>query len=120
MVLRKRIGIGAYPEEIANLRLQILDLDEEISVVWEYIQGLEAETERQIAFDDSLKNEVQRKAFRVKLQLEDREWLEATTNLKQLKRKRKELEIELEQVCNQFSLAKLAERRQIAELEVSA
>lgn len=109
-----------YPDAIARLQRQILDLDQHLIGLTESVKIFEAEIDKAIAFDATLKNEAQRKARRIELQQTDGNYYAASRLLKETKEKRETLAIELELLRNQFSILKLEKREAIARLEATA
>lgn len=109
-----------YPDAIAHLQRQILDLDQHLIGLVESVKIFEAEIDKEIAFDATLKNEAQRKARRIELQQTDGDYYAASRLLKETKEKREMLAIELELLRNQFSILKLEKREAIARLEAEA
>lgn len=106
-----------YPQAIAHIQRQILDLDQNLIGLTESVKIFEAEIDKVIAFDTSLKNDTQRKAKRIELQQTDGDFYSASLLLKQTKKKRNSVEIDLELLRNQFSVLKLEKREAIARLE---
>lgn len=111
--------LSDYPEKIANLQRQILNLDQKLISLVESVRIFEAEIDKAIAFDSSLKNEIQRKTKRIELQQSDSDYYQASRILKQSKEKRELLAIELELARNVFGLLKLEKREAIAHLEAN-
>lgn len=109
-----------YPEAIARIQRQILDLDQHLIGLTESVKIFEAEIDKAIAFDVTLKNEAQRKARRIELQQTDGDYYTASRLLKETKEKRELLHIELELLRNQFAILKLEKREAITRLEVEA
>jgi hypothetical protein len=112
--------LSEYPEVIARLQYQILDLDQLIISLAESVKIFEAEIDKQIAFDSNLKNDAQRKARRIELQQTDGDYYTASRQLLETKSKRDLLQIQLELVKNQFSVLKLEKREAIARAEAMA
>lgn len=106
-----------YPQVIAKLQRQILGLDQKLIGMTESVKIFEAEIDKAIAFDLTLKNDAQRKARRIELQQTDGDYYQASRLLKETKEKRELLAIELELARNQFSILKLEKREAIARLE---
>lgn len=107
-----------YPDAIARIQRQILDLDQHLIGLTESVKIFEAEIDKAIAFDVTLKNEAQRKARRIELQQTDGDYYAASRLLKETKEKRETLAIELELLRNQFAILKLEKHEVIARLEV--
>ena len=109
--------LSDYPTAIAKLQRQILELDQEIITLSESVSLFASLIDKAIAFDTSLKNEAQRKATKLERQQDDPDYYEASTALKEAKRKRDQLGIELDLLRSQFSVAKLEARSAIVHLE---
>lgn len=107
-----------YPDAIARIQRQVLDLDQHLIGLTESVKIFEAEIDKEIAFDATLKNEAQRKARRIELQQTDGDYYAASRLLKETKEKREMLAIELELLRNQFAILKLEKREAIARLEI--
>ena len=73
------------------------------------------EVEKAIASDETLKNDTQRKAKRLELQLKS-DYSQMVSDILKAKDKISNLEIELNLVNNRFSVAKLRSRFEIANL----
>jgi hypothetical protein len=111
--------LAEYPEAIARLQYQILDLDQRVISLAESVKVFEAEIDKQIAFDSTLKNDSQRKARRIELQQTDGDYYTASRQLLETKSKRDLLQIQLSLVQNQFSVLKLEKREAIAQVEAT-
>ena len=109
--------LADYPQKIAQLQRQILDLDQNIIGISESVKIFEAEIDKQIAFDATLKNDAQRKSRRIELQQTDGDYYQSSCLLKQKKEQRELLAIELELLRNQFSILKLELREAIVRTE---
>lgn len=112
--------LADYPQAIAKLQRQILDLDQSLISLSESVKIFEAEIDKAIAFDASLKNDTQRKAQRIQMQQTDGDYYQSSLLLKQTKEKRDSLAIDLEFLRNQFSILKLEKREAIAQLEAQS
>lgn len=112
--------LNQYPEAIASLQRQILELDQHIISLTESVKIFEAEIDKAIAFDSSLKNDAQRKAKKIEMQQSDGDYYQSSRLLKETKEKRDSLAIDLELVRNCFTVAKLEKREAIATLENAA
>lgn len=109
-----------YPEAIANVQRQLLKADEKIRQFNESVGWAETAIDRQIAFDQSLKNDAQRKARKAELLQTDEVYIEAAIALKHAQDRRAELLIELERLRNWFSILKLEIKAAIAQRELEA
>jgi hypothetical protein len=111
--------LNQYPKAIAEIESKILAASREVEIQIERISFLDGEIEAEIAADLSLKNEQNRKAKRLELQQQP-DYLEALAKLKEVKEQKERLTIELNQLRNEFSVAKLETRMTIAQLEATA
>ncbi len=71
----------------------------------------------QVAFDPELKNEQQRKAKKAEMLRQSGDYEEFNNYLAKNSFKRSHLEIQLEQLKNEFATLKLSKREQIARME---
>jgi hypothetical protein len=109
-----------YPIAIAKLQRQTLKLDQRLCTLRESVAFCLSAIDRQIAFDQSLKNDAQRKAKRVELMESDSDYIQALLELRQAEDRKAELDIDLQLLRNQFSLLKLERREAIAAMELQA
>lgn len=108
-----------YPQAIARAAEKHLQASQEVEIQSELLDFLTGEIEAAIADNPNLKNEQQRKAKRLALTQEP-DYLAAKIALKQALFKRERLQIRLNLLRNQFAVAKLEARLQIAQLEAVA
>jgi seryl-tRNA synthetase len=113
------MNLTAYPRTIAKAEETVLAVQEEIAVVADQLACMDADIEKVITHDDTLKNEQQRKAYRIEAQRSE-DYVSLQNALKNLKFKLAEQEIELNRIRNEFSVAKLEARLAIAQLEQAA
>jgi hypothetical protein len=116
----KSMQLNDYPQAIATLQRQILDLDQNILGLQETLCILGVEIEKQIVADASLSNDTKRKARRLELQQSDLDYCKASIELKTAQAKRDGLDIELHLLRNQFAVLKLDRRETIARIELEA
>lgn len=116
----KAMQLNDYPQAIAKLQRQILDLDQTILGLQETLSILGLEIEKHVVADASLSNDTKRKARRLELQQSDLDYCKAAIELKTAQAKRDGLEIELHLLRNQFSILKLDRRETIARIELEA
>ena len=111
--------LADFPDAIAHAQTQ----KQAARLMVENLEGrvtrAEARVDHAIAFDTDLKNDGQRKAKRAEL-LETEEFEKLHAALHAARGVVIETEIELGLLLNQFSVAKLEERRAIATLELQA
>ena len=111
--------LSKYPMMIHKAENRVLEIQESIAVVVDQLACHDAEIEKAIAKNESLKNEQQRKAYKLDAQRED-DYVGLQTELKDLKFQLADAEIDLNLYRNQFSVAKIEARLEIAQLEQAA
>lgn len=109
------MNLNEYPAAIASIQRQLLKADEEIRQLTESVSWAESAIDRQIAFNETLKNDAQRKARKAELLQTDEVYIEAAIALKHAQNRRAELLIELERLRNCFSILKLEIKAAIAQ-----
>ncbi|NES69361.1 MAG: hypothetical protein F6K24_31095 [Okeania sp. SIO2D1] len=108
-----------YPEAIALCRKRLISLELSVESLAELVKAYEGEIKLKVAFDQSLKNEAQRKAKELELRANPRgDYAQMNQELKQHREEKEMQECQLELLRNQFSLLKLELKKQIAELEI--
>lgn len=120
MQLSKTLTLSEYPQAIAQLQRQMVQLETQIKSLKEIVGYSLNEIDRRIAFDDTLKNDAQRKAKRSQLLETDGDYISAAAQLRQQEIVRDNLAIELELMRSTFSVLKLERRAAIATLELHA
>lgn len=120
MQLSKTLTLSEYPQAIAQLQRQMVQLETQIKSLKEIVGYSLNEIDRRIAFDDTLKNDAQRKAKRSQLLETDGDYISAAAQLRQQEIVRDNLAIELELMRSTFSVLKLERRAVIATLELHA
>ncbi|MGK7949598.1 MAG: hypothetical protein AB4368_12585 [Xenococcaceae cyanobacterium] len=108
-----------YPSKIAEVEILILNLDRQVNIYKEQLSFMDADIENAIASNKELKNEQQRKTKRLELKQEP-DYLQAKAALAEAVEKRAQEVIQLNLLRNQFSVAKLEERKAIASFEAVA
>lgn len=106
-----------YPNAIADLQLEINQMDLEISILQGSIRLVEYDIDQQIAFDTSLTNDAKRKSMRNALLEMHPHYAEHEEKLGDLKNQRQLNLIELDRILREFSVAKLEARERIARFE---
>ena len=109
-------NLNQFPNKIAEAETKILGLDRQVAIHKENISFMDGEIELQIASNKELKNEQQRKTKRLELRQQP-DYLQAKAELTEATEKRDKAQIDLNLIRNQFSVAKLEMRQQIASLE---
>lgn len=107
------MNLRDYPSAIASAERQLLRLNRKIRKAQTRLEQLSAQIEITIATDPDLRNDQQRKAKRLEL-FSDRDYLNTQTILNTHYDRRCALEINLQLLRNQFSVAKLEMRHEIA------
>ncbi len=112
--------LSKYPRAIESQELEVHELETKAGILKAAIVEAESEIDAQIAFDESLKNEAQRKAKRWEL-------VKANPKLQQLRDELAETEYNAEIAairCRRlqavFSLQKLEKREAIARIEAES
>ena len=112
--------IRDYPELIAEKELSILRRERHLAIDRNTIDHAIAEADRQIAFDETLRNDHQRKARRQEI-LHRLEWFEEVDDrIHATEEEVRKLSIELNLLRNQFSVERLLLRERVALAEVAA
>ncbi|NJK28781.1 MAG: hypothetical protein HC940_00855 [Acaryochloris sp. SU_5_25] len=111
------MNLRDYPSAIASAERQLLRLNRKIRKTQTHLEQLSAEIEIAIATDPDLRNDQQRKAKRLELFSGNRDYLNTQTILNTYSDRRCALEINLQLLRNQFSVAKLEMRHAIARQE---
>lgn len=110
--------LNEYPIQIANLQRQLLAQEQQVRRLKDTLATFDREIEGTIAFDPDLKNDAQRKAKRAELMAtEDYQGL--LLDLRSAQDTQAELEIDLEFLRSQFSVAKLEQREAIVSMELA-
>jgi hypothetical protein len=109
-----------YPKAIATQQTQLLELRQAMRQVRETIAGKEIDIDKAVVFDDTLKNEAQRKVKRSELVHNDVDLLYLLERLDALDDQKKAAEIDLNRLMNQLAIAKLEKRQTIAQMETEA
>jgi hypothetical protein len=108
------IQLSHYPSAITQAAQRVNELDSQIMAVQQLISREEGNAERVSAFDPDLKNDTQRKARRFEMLLTNQEYQTAVNTLIRLTAEKANALAHLEYLRNQFSVAKLEARLEIA------
>ena len=106
--------LSHYPLAIAQAAQRVNEIDSQIMAVQQLINREEGNADRISAFDPDLKNDSQRKARRFELLLTHQEYQTAVSTLLRLTAEKANALAHLEYLRNQFSVAKLEARLEIA------
>ena len=109
-----------YPQAIADLEKELIQIDRRISAGREQVAICLNVIDRQIAFNQELKNDAQRKAKRTELMETDADYITVSLELKKAEAVRAELEVDLNLLTRTFSILKLERREAIARMEVNS
>ncbi len=80
--------LNEYPQAIADLQRQLLELDQRLTAQREQVAFCLNSIDRAIAFNQELKNDAQRKAKRTELMETDQDYIQASLELKHLEEMR--------------------------------
>ena len=108
--------LNQFPLKIAEVETKILNLDREVNIYKEQLSFMDADIENAISSNKELKNEQQRKTKRLELKQQP-DYLQVKAALTEATEKRDKELIQVNLLKNQFSVAKLEERKAIANLE---
>jgi hypothetical protein len=114
------MNLHDYPTAIAQVQRQLLKRTQQLRTLQEGLAFCLSAIDRQVAFDQGLKNDNQRKARRAELMESDSDYIRALLELRQVEDDRAELEIDLQLLQSQLALLKLERRDAIARLELQA
>ena len=113
-----KLDLRDYPELIAEKELALLRLDRQVNRDRSSLDLAVNEIERDVAFDENLKNDHQRRAKKHEM-LTSQPWHEELTDrIDQTEAEIRRLTIELNLLRNQFSLEKLLLRERVALAEI--
>lgn len=114
------MNISDYPQKIADLQRQILHADQQLRTLRESAIFCLNAIDKAIAYDSTLKNDLQRKAKRAELTESDGDYISAALALKHAEDFRTQKDIDLQLMRSQFSVVKLERREAIATMELHA
>ncbi|MCA6509717.1 MAG: hypothetical protein IM596_07910 [Pseudanabaena sp. M051S1SP2A07QC] len=108
--------LARFPQEIATLSYEVVNIGTKIRDLRSAIADIEAEIDSAITFGD-FKNDAQRKAAKAQMLKEHDSFGELSKELQSLAEVQAMTEINLALIKNRFSIAKLEARERIAKLE---
>ena len=115
-----RLELRDYPELIAEKELAVLRLERQRDRDKSSLEAAINAIDREIAFDENLKNDHQRRARRHEM-LTSQAWFEELTErIERTEVEIRKLVIELNLLRNQFSIEKLLLRERVALSEMAA
>jgi phosphopantetheine adenylyltransferase len=110
-----RFTMNQYPAAIAQAAQAVNEIDHRINEVKQHLNKLDGNAEMVVAFDINLKNDNQRKARRFEVLQVNPEFDQATKTLNRLTTDRANAMAMLEQLRNEFAVAKLAAQTTMTE-----
>lgn len=112
------MNLSEYPAAIAQLQTRILSISAQVRQHRETTAFCINAIDKAIAFNESLKNEQQRKATRHQMIETDMDYLASMRGQRQAEELLIKLEIDLELKRSEFAVLKLEVRERIASLEL--
>lgn len=114
---RNRIGgLNQIAEMIYTEEINLVDIDSEMSLAEDALSRYGAELDKEVAFDQTLKNEEQRRLRRQELRHGDANYLKIEEQLKLAQRNKKVAQINLTRLKNLFTVEKLRFQFNLAQL----
>ena len=110
-----KLTIAQYPNAIAQAAQAVNHLDYRLNRTKRRVEAIENAAETITAFEADLKNDSQRKAHKAGLLLANEEYQDALEVLTSLSQEKSNALAHLEQLRNEFSVAKLEVRMAIAQ-----
>jgi phosphopantetheine adenylyltransferase len=110
-----RFTLAQYPAAIAQAAQAVNEIDHRISEVKQHLTKLDGNAEMVVAFDVTLKNDNQRKARRFEVLQVNPEFDKGTKTLNRLTTDRANAMAMLEQLRNEFAVAKLEAQTHMTE-----
>jgi hypothetical protein len=110
-----RFNLSQYPGAIAQAAQAVNEIDHRLNEVKHHLNRLDGNAEMVVAFDVMLKNDNQRKARRFEVLQVNPEFDQATKSLNRLSTDRANAMAMLEQLRNEFTVAKLTAQTTMAE-----
>ncbi|MEH2067884.1 MAG: hypothetical protein V7K47_06910 [Nostoc sp.] len=110
--------LNKYPSAIATVQSQIHELDVKIERLHQVIKQIECQIDSAIAFDESLRNDAQRKAKRQQFLEKHQSYWELLEDISDAKACREIKFIELGKLRDEFSVLKLEKQESIARMGV--
>jgi hypothetical protein len=110
-----RFTLSQYPSAIAQAAQAVNEIDHRLNEVKHHLNRLDGNAEMVVAFDVMLKNDNQRKARRFEVLQVNPEFDQATKSLNRLSTDRANAMAMLEQLRNEFTVAKLTAQTTMAE-----
>jgi hypothetical protein len=108
------MNLADYPCAIHRIETKLIAVCENIADLSAQIQALENTVDLDIAYNQSFKNELQRKAGRWLMLHENKDYLDLTRRESEAQLEKQYLIADLNQVKNSFAVAKLDRQLEIA------
>ena len=108
-----------YPAAIASFEQKLAYTNRQIRTLQAAIAETESKADRAIAFDGSLKNDLQRKTKRAEILEDDAGYCRIALDCQSAIDRRSDLEIEINQLRSEFGVAKLERQHNTATLMAS-
>ncbi|PHJ69200.1 hypothetical protein VF14_03445 [Nostoc linckia z18] len=108
--------LNEYPSAIASVQSRIHELDVQIERLHQVIKQIESQVDSAIAFDESLRNDAQRKAKRQQFLEAHQSYWELQEDISDARAGREINHIELCRLRDEFSVLKLEKQENIARL----
>jgi hypothetical protein len=109
--------LSNFPHAIAAAQQKLLNLGKDLTIVRNQLLLEENSIDQAIAFSSDFKNDSQRKTAKAQMLQESAPYQSLTQNLADLTDKYNRVDINLQLVKNNFTVAKLEMRERIAKME---
>jgi hypothetical protein len=109
--------LSNFPHAIATAQQKLLNLGKDLTIVRNQLLLEENSIDQAIAFSSDFKNDSQRKTAKAQMLQESAPYQSLTQNLADLTDKYNRVDINLQVVKNNFTVAKLEMRERIAKME---
>jgi hypothetical protein len=110
-----KLSLSQYPSAIAQTAESVNEIEHQLMEARQHIARLEGSADRVVAFEINLKNDNQRRARRFEVLQANLEYKHACDSLNRLTTEKSRATARLEHLRNEFSVAKLETRLQIAQ-----
>jgi hypothetical protein len=111
------MNLSNFPHAIATAQQKLLNLGKDITIVRNALLLEENSVDQAIAFSSDFKNDSQRKTAKAQMLQESALYQSLTQNLADITDKYNRVDINLQLVKNNFTVAKLEMRERIAKIE---
>jgi hypothetical protein len=110
-----KLSLSQYPTAIAQTAQSVTEIEQQIMEAQQHLARLEGNADRVVAFEPNLKNDNQRRARRFEVLQANLEYKHACNAMTRLTTEKSHASARLEHLRNEFSVAKLETRLQIAQ-----